>query len=138
MISIFLFTALEEAMETVTQLEQDLKQAKSEAARNKEESKSVRKRLAGCHFHYKQLQEQYNATLKQKDDFDRQVQKAQKYDALRQAQAESWKSQLEDLREHRRISEEQIDRLTKENQELQGYCDDLLKLAKESVDAAEV
>ena len=121
-------------MDTVTQLEQDLKQAKSEAARNKEESKSVRKRLAGCHFHYKQLQEQYNTALKQKDDLDCQIQKAQKYDALRKAQTESWKSQLEDLREHRRVSQEQVERLAKENEELHSYCEDLLKLAKANVD----
>jgi chromosome segregation ATPase len=121
-------------MDTVTKLEEDLKQAKSEAARNKEESKSVRKRLAGCHFHYKQLQEQYNATLKQKDDLDRQIKKAHKYDVLRQEQAESWKSQIADLREHRRISEEQIDRLTKENQELHTCCEDLLKLTAKSVE----
>ncbi|KAG7358487.1 hypothetical protein IV203_015076 [Nitzschia inconspicua] len=122
--------ALEEAMDTVTQLEENLKQAKSEAARNKEESKSIRKLLAGCHFHYKQLQEKYNTILKQKDDLARQLQKAQKYDALRQEQAAFLKSQMGDLRENKRVSEQQIDRLTKENQELLKYCEDLLQLAK--------
>jgi chromosome segregation ATPase len=129
------FAALEEAMETVTQLEQDLNQAKSEAARNKEECKSVRKRLVGCHFHYKQLQEQYNSTLQQKDDLHRQVQTTRKHAALRQAQAESCTSQLEDLRRHRRISEEEIERLTKENEELHNHCEELLKLSTKNVDA---
>lgn len=117
-------------MDTVSQLEDDLKQAKSEAARSKEESKSIRKRLAGCHFHYKQLQEQYNSTLRLKDDLKRHVQKAHKYDALRQEQAESWKAQVDDLRECHRISEAQVVRLTKENQDLLKYCEDALELAK--------
>jgi chromosome segregation ATPase len=135
-IASFLFAALEEAMDTVTTLEQDLTQAKSEAARNKEECKSVRKRLVGCHFHYKQLQEQYSTTLKVNDDLDRQVQKARKHALLRQAQEESCTSDLEDMRRHRRVSEEQVERLTKENEELHSYCEGLLKLATKSVDAA--
>jgi chromosome segregation ATPase len=123
-------------METVWKLEQDLNQAKSEAARNKEECKSVRKRLVGCHFHYKQLQEQYNIALKQKDDLERQIQKARKHAALRQAQAESCISQYEDLQKRRHVSEEQVESLNKKNEELHSYCEELLKLATKSVDTA--
>jgi chromosome segregation ATPase len=125
---------LEEAIDTVEQLERDLKLSKSEAARNKEESRSIRKRLAGCHFHYKQLQEQYDVALKQKADMERQLHKAEKYDALRQAQAESWKSEIEDLQGHRKVSFEQLERLKKENEELHAYCEDLLQLTSKAVE----
>lgn len=123
--------ALEEAMDTVTQLKQDLKQAKADAARNKEEARSVRKRLSGCHFHYKQLQEQYDACLRQKDDLHRQVTKAEKHENLGQTQAESWKSQFYQLRDKFRASQEQIKRLALEKPELQTYREDLLNLTAE-------
>ena len=131
----FQYSALEEAIDTVEQLEHDLKLARSDAARNKEESKSIRKRLAGCHFHYKALQEQYDVALKQKDELERQCVKAQKHDALRQEQAESWKSQIEHLQEQRKASHEQVERLTKENQELHGTCEELLQLTSKAVEA---
>lgn len=114
--------AMEEAVETGEELAKQLQMARSEAAVNKEETKGVRKRLVGCHFHYKELQEQYDAVLKQSDDQERRLAKAQKHEALHNSQAESWAAMMENVRGKRRAAEEKMDSLTKEKEELQQLC----------------
>ena len=120
---------MEEAVETGEQLAKDLQMAKNDAARNKEETKGIRKRLAGCHFHYKQLQQQYDEVLKQNGDLDRRLSKAQKYEALHNTQAESWTAMMENVRDKRRAAEEKVDSLSKENEELHLYCNELMETA---------
>jgi uncharacterized protein (DUF3084 family) len=122
-------------MTTVEELEKDLHRAKSDAARNKEESKCVRKRLAGCHFHYRQLQQEYDTCLKERDDLERRNATALRHEALRRVQEESWQRKVEDLREKGRVAEDGVGRLTKENSELHTYCKELLALASKSVEA---
>ncbi len=122
-------------MATVEELEKDVRRAKSDAARNKEESKSVRKRLAGCHFHYRQLQQQYDACLKERNDLERLYAKALRHEGLRKAQEESWCRKVEDLRERRRAAEDDVNRLKQENLDLHTQCNELLALTSKSVDA---
>jgi chromosome segregation ATPase len=127
---------MEDAMATVEELEKDVRQAKSESARNKEESKSVRKRLAGCHYHYRQLQQQYDSCLKEKNDLERLYSKALRYEGLRKIQEESWCTKMEDLREKRRMAEADVSQLKQENLELHSHCNELLAAegASKSVD----
>jgi len=120
---------MEEAVETGERLTKELQMAKNGAARNKEETKGIRKRLAGCHFHYKQLQQQYDTVLKENEHLDRRLSKAQKYEALKNTQAESWTAMMENIREKRREAETKVDSLSKENEELHLYCDELVEMA---------
>ena len=80
---------MEEAVITGERLEKELLATKNDSAKNNEDSKSIRKRLAGCHLHYKHLQEQHDKLLEEKDAVDRQSAKAQSNVALRIAQIES-------------------------------------------------
>ena len=121
---------MEEAVETGEELAKELQLARKEAAVNKEETKGVRKRLAGCHFHYKELQQHYNDLLKQKEDHERLLAKAQKHEALHKSQAESWAATMENVREKRRIAEEKVDALTRENEDLQQLCNQLKEETK--------
>ena len=94
---------MEEAVETGEQLAIDLQQAKNEVAKRKEETKGIRKRLAGCHFHYKQLQDQYVSVVKEKEDLD---------------------SRLSEF-----LKDGKLESLSKENEELHTYCNELIVLA---------
>jgi len=94
---------LEEAVETGEQLAIDLQQAKNEVAKRKEETKGIRKRLAGCHFHYKQLQDQYDLVIKEKEDLD---------------------SRLSEF-----LKDGKLESLSKENEQLHTYCNELIVLA---------
>lgn len=114
---------MEEAVETGKELAKELQLARKEAAVNKEEAKTTRKRLSGCHFHYKQLQQHYNDILKQNEDHERDLAKAQKHEALYKSQAESWAAMMENIREKKRAAEEKVDILTKENTDLQQLCE---------------
>jgi len=117
--------AMEEAVETGEELSRELQLARKEAAVNKEEAKGVRKRLAGCHFHYKELQQHYNDVLKQNEDHERLLAKAQKHESLHKSQAESWAATMENVREKRRAAEEKVDALSRENAQLQQVCSQL-------------
>ena len=120
---------MEEAVEAVEDLTKELQMAKNDSARSKEESKGIRKRLAGCHFHYRQLQEQYDALLREKDRVDSLLAKAQKHAALNKKQAESWANLTESIREKRREADMKVELLTKENEELNLYCKELTEMA---------
>ena len=117
---------MEEAVITAERLSSALLMAKNDSAKSKEEAKSIRKRLAGCHFHYKHLQQQYDTLLREKDTVERQLQKAQLFEALRKTQLASWQGMLETLRNKRDKADEKAHTLTKENEELQLICDELL------------
>lgn len=117
--------AMEEAVQTGEELSKELQAAKSEAAVNKEEARGIRKRLAGCHFHYKELQQHYDEILKQNEEYEKQLAKAEKYEALHNEQADSWADMMDSVREKRRIAEEKANKLLKENEQLQQLCDQL-------------
>ena len=125
--------ALEDANETIGKLETELKHAKAEIARSKEDSKSIRKRLAGCHFHYKQLQQEYETAVKEKDDLEYRMIKTANYNSVLKTQTDSLTREVEELQEKSRASGEEIERMKNENQDLRHYCDDLMKLASKSV-----
>jgi len=116
---------LEEAVQTGEELAKELQRARSEAAVNKEEAKGIRKRLAGCHFHYKELQEHYDQLLKQNEESERGLAKAEKYESLYNAKEESWSSMIEGIKEKHRVAEEKTEMLRKENDLLQQLCDRL-------------
>ena len=127
-------TAMEEAVETGERLSKELVMARNDSAKDKEESKGIRKRLAGCHFHYKQLQEQYDILLKQKDNVERQLIKSQKDEASRRSKIDSLQiSMMNNLREKRRDADK-VDTLSRENEELQMKMKELLQ--KEVVNEA--
>jgi len=117
---------MEEAVITAERLSSALLLAKNGAAKSKEEAKSIRKRLAGCHFHYKHLQQQYDTLLREKDTVERQLQKAHLFEALRKTQLASWQGMMETLRDKRDQAEEKAQTLSVENDELQLICDELL------------
>ena len=100
--------AMEEAVQTGEELSKQLQAAKSEAAVNKEEARGIRKRLAGCHFHYKELQQHYDEVLKQNAEFEKDLIKAEKYEALHNAQADSWVDSMDSVREKRTIQKERV------------------------------
>merc|ERR1740117_1532725 len=119
--------AMEEAVETGERLSKELVMARNDSAKDKEESKGIRKRLAGCHFHYKQLQEQYDILLKQKDNVERQLIKSQKDEASRRSKIDSLQiSMMNNLREKRRDADK-VDTLSRENEELQMKMKKLLQ-----------
>merc|ERR1740130_1028980 len=119
--------AMEEAVETGERLSKELVMARNDSAKDKEESKGIRKRLAGCHFHYKQLQEQYDILLKQKDSVERQLIKSQKDEASRRSKIDSLQiSMMNNLREKRRDADK-VDTLSRENEELQMKMKNLLQ-----------
>jgi chromosome segregation ATPase len=120
----------EDAIEKVKRLEHELKHAKAEAARNKEEAKGVRKRLVGCHFHYKQ-------SLREKDDLVHELIRSKQYASLLQTQTSEFRSQFDHVQGSLLDSKKQIDRLTQENEELHKYCEDLLTLASTSLEAVQ-
>jgi chromosome segregation ATPase len=68
----------EDAKAKIDTLERDLKSAKAEVIRSKEDAKCTRKRLAGCHFHYKKLQESYEEALAKLSDGDRELMASRK------------------------------------------------------------
>jgi len=74
--------AMEEAVLTGEKISNELQLARTEVAVNKEETKGVRKRLAGCHFHYKELQQHYDTILKQNEELERRLGEAEEYEAL--------------------------------------------------------
>jgi hypothetical protein len=118
---------MEEAVETGERLSKELVMARNDSAKDKEESKGIRKRLAGCHFHYKQLQEQYDILLKQKDNVERQLIKSQKDEASRRSKVDSLQiSMMNNLREKRRDADK-VDTLSKENEKLQMKMNELLQ-----------
>lgn len=117
--------AMEEAVQTGEELSKQLQAAKSEAAVNKEEARGIRKRLAGCHFHYKELQQHYDEVLKQNAEFEKDLIKAEKYEALHNAQADSWVDSMDSVREKRRIAEEKAKNLLNENKQLKQLCEQL-------------
>mmetsp|Transcript_3159 Transcript_3159/g.7490 ORF Transcript_3159/g.7490 Transcript_3159/m.7490 type:complete len:840 (-) Transcript_3159:119-2638(-) len=124
--------AMEEAVQTGEELAQELQRARSEAAVNKEEAKGIRKRLAGCHFHYKELQEHYDQLLKVNEENERELVKAEKYEGLYNAKEESWALMLDSIREKNRVAEEKAGlaeekamSLGKEKEQLQLLCDRL-------------
>jgi hypothetical protein len=120
-------TAMEEAVETGERLSKELVMARNDSAKDKEESKGIRKRLAGCHFHYKQLQEQYDILLKQKDNVERQLIKSQKDEASRRSKIDSLQiSMMNNLREKHRDADK-VDTLSRENEELQMKMKKLLQ-----------
>jgi uncharacterized protein (DUF3084 family) len=116
---------MEESVATGEQLAKELQLARTEAAVNKEETRGVRKRLAGCHFHYKELQQHYNELLQQSEEQERRLAKAEKHDALHSSQAESWVASMGKVRERRRAADEKVESLCKENEELQQKCNEL-------------
>ena len=123
---------MEEAVQTGEELAQELQRARSEAAVNKEEAKGIRKRLAGCHFHYKELQEHYDQLLKVNVENERELAKAEKYEGLYNAKEESWALMLDNIREKKRVAEEKAglaeekaNNVGKEKEELQQLCDRL-------------
>lgn len=123
---------MEEAVQTGEELAQELQRARSEAAVNKEEAKGIRKRLAGCHFHYKELQEHYDQLLKVNEENERELVKAEKYEGLYNAKEESWALMLDSIREKNRVAEEKAGlaeekatSLGKEKEQLQLLCDRL-------------
>jgi chromosome segregation ATPase len=79
---LYLLAAMEEAVLTGEILSNELQLARTEAAANKEETNGVRKRLAGCHFHYKELQQHYDAMVKQNEELERRLGEAEEYEAL--------------------------------------------------------
>lgn len=117
--------AMEEAVQTGEELSKQLQAAKSEAAVNKEEARGIRKRLAGCHFHYKELQQHYDEVLKQNEEYEKELIKAEKYEALHNAQADSWADSMDSVREKRRIAEEKAKNLLNENKQLKQLCEQL-------------
>jgi len=116
---------MEEAVMTGEELSKELQQARTEAAVNKEETRGVRKRLAGCHFHYKELQEHYNEILKKNEENERLLAKAEKYEALHNSQADSWVADMESVREKHRLSQENVKSLKNENEKLQQLVNKL-------------
>ena len=117
---------MEEAVITAERLSSALLMAKNDSAKSKEEAKSIRKRLAGCHFHYKHLQQQYDTLIREKDTVERQLHKAHLFEALRKTQLESWQGMMETLRDKRDKADEKAHTLSQENDELQLICDELL------------
>ena len=106
---------MKEAVETGERLSKELILAKNDSDKNKEESRGIRKRLAGCHTHYKQLQEQYDILLKEKDNVERQLIQSQKDEVLRRSKIDSMQiSMMNNLREKRRDADK-VDTLSKEN-----------------------
>jgi chromosome segregation ATPase len=127
---------MEDARLATDEMERDLHHARSEATRNKEESECIRKRLADRQAQYRELQQRYDACLMEKNKLEREQAKAQQTEALRKAQEEgSWERKVTDLREKRRMAEEDVHRLIQENLELHAFCDGLLSLASQSVEA---
>jgi chromosome segregation ATPase len=124
----------EDSVARMEGLEIELRLAKTDAARSKEESKSTRKRLAGCHFHYKQLQQQYDDALSQTVAVERALTRAQKHSEIHKAQTECWTEKLVHIREKRAESNEENKRLLHENKELKTYCNDLLTFASEGIE----
>jgi chromosome segregation ATPase len=122
---------MKEAVETGERLSKELILAKNDSDKNKEESRGIRKRLAGCHTHYKQLQEQYDILLKEKDNVERQLVVSQKNETLRRSQVDSWQSIMKDLREKRHDADNKVNTLSKENDKLQIEMKKLLLLQKE-------
>ena len=120
---------MEEAEQTVEELSKQLQVARSEATVNKEEAKGIRKRLAGCHLHYKELQQHYDALLKQNDECERELAKADKHEMLHEllhnSEAKSWAESMDSVREKHRIAEEKASILGKENDKLQQLCNEL-------------
>jgi hypothetical protein len=53
-------------------LERNLKQARAEAVRNKEDAKCIRKLLNGCNFNFQQLQERYEQLARQQAATERE------------------------------------------------------------------
>eukprot|EP00536_Pseudo-nitzschia_multiseries_P010584 jgi/Psemu1/326090/estExt_fgenesh1_pg.C_3280004 len=67
---------LEESVQTAERLAVELKAAKNEAEQHEAETKGIRKKLSGCHFHYKQLQEQYEEVVQENEELDRRLSEA--------------------------------------------------------------
>jgi chromosome segregation ATPase len=69
---------MEDCKLKMEELERDLKTAKADAARYKEDSKTLRNRLAGSNFQFTQLKAQYGDLMSQKTNLERSLDKAQR------------------------------------------------------------
>ena len=90
--------------------------------------------MAGCHYHYKKLQEQYNHALQEKAEAERQLERAYKEAELRKKQEDSWTEKLAFIREKRKTSEEENKKLRREKKDLESYCNNLLILCSKSLE----
>jgi hypothetical protein len=119
----------------VETLERNLAFAKSDAARNKEESKGTRSRLVGCHFHHRKLQIEYNDMLVQKANIEKYLNSAKRELKTQRTQQGSWTERLSNLREKREEIALKNHKLLEENTELKAYCNELVTLASKSIKA---
>jgi len=110
----------------------DLSRARKEAAKAREDSKTVRKRLNGCNYQYKQLRDLYDEMGSEKNELEKELKRSRKHIGLFKKQEESWTEKLLHIREQRKIVEEDNRRLKWENKDLQGYVKDLLNFASTS------
>lgn len=69
---------MEDCRIRMEELERDLRAARADAVRNKEDSKSLRNRLAGSNFQFKQLKAQCEKLMVQKTNLERNLDKAQR------------------------------------------------------------
>jgi chromosome segregation ATPase len=58
----------QEVKEMVTKLQEQLDHAKKEARIREEEAKHAQKRLVGCHYHFKKLQDEHEVILQRVKD----------------------------------------------------------------------
>lgn len=133
------FRKLEQELELKTQdmknLQELLRVSKATAAKNKEETKCTRKRLAGSHFHFKQLQVQYDDLVSQKVESERQLSKASRQLKIFEKQRDTWTQKLNHVRQERQGTEKARRKLAEENRSLKSHCNELLQLASKSIDA---
>ena len=119
-----------EAKDRITDLEKELKYAKSDASRSKEEAKSTRKRLAGCHFHYKKLQKQYDEALSNFNKVDKELKESQFELESIKAHEDAWADKLVVAGVVTHRSDVELERLLVENKDLKTMCEELMAIAE--------
>ena len=121
---------LEDKIMRIEELETELAIAKAQAARSKEETKSTRKRLVGCHFQYKKLEQENYDALKKIESLEKDVGEA-KFDNLKMQQQEAiWKERVSKLTQAKDQSDTEVKRLLGENKEVKSICEEMLVLVE--------
>ncbi len=118
---------LEDYKIQIDELERNLKVARSDAVRSKEDSKSLRNRLAGCNFHFKQLQAQHEDVVTKKVSIERDLEKTRRPLKLREAQLQPWKGKVSNVREQKAEAPIQNKHLIHENTELKSDYNESLR-----------
>lgn len=116
----------DDATATIQKLERDLKLSKSQAARNKEEANQTRSRLAGAHFHFKKLRNEFDVEVGQREELEKELKDVKKEVEMYQAQEECLTEEIVSSREERKVTEDVNRSLVAENEKLKGFCEDLM------------